>query len=134
DNAGYNTSTVDGLGKTTTMQFDPVGHLTTETDPNGNVTSFAFDSDGRQTLVTNPLGQKTTTAFDNGGRISTITDALGQQISYAYDNANHKTGETWKNSGGTTVNTLTYAYDAIGNMLTAANSAGTYTMGYDSDN
>ena len=34
-------------------------------------------------------------------------------------------------SGGSTVNTLTFTYDANGNLLTAANGNGTYTLTYD---
>jgi YD repeat-containing protein len=39
--------------------------------------------------------------------------------------------ETWVSSGGGTAQILTNTYDAHGNMLTAANGNGTYTMSYD---
>ena len=42
--------------------------------------------------------------------------------------------ETARTSGGATDNTLSFTYDAIGNPLTAANNAGTYTMAYDAQN
>src|SRR5439155_14864532 len=57
----------------------------------------------------------------------------GRVINYSYDNINRETGETWLVSGST-VNTLTFSYDPNGNELTAANSAGTNTMAYDSIN
>jgi RHS repeat-associated protein len=116
------------------MTYDGDGNMTSETDPDGNVTTFQYDAQNRATVVINPLGNKTTTMYDNAGRISTITDALGQERIFSYDNANRETGEVWKNSGGTTVNTLTFTYDSNGNELTAANSAGTYTMTYNSNN
>src|SRR5262249_35349245 len=48
-------------------------------------------------------------------------------------NGDRQTGETWV-SGGSTANTLTYTYDAVGNRLTAADVNGAYTMTYDSLN
>ncbi len=48
----------------------------------------------------------------------------------SYDAANRLTTETWV-VGGTTVNTLSFSYDGVGNLLTAANYNGTYTLSYD---
>jgi YD repeat-containing protein len=46
-----------------------------------------------------------------------MTDRDSRQTLYSYDNANRLTGQTWKDSGGTTVNTKTYTYDANDNAL-----------------
>jgi YD repeat-containing protein len=47
---------------------------------------------------------------------------------FSYDADNRETGETW---GGASPRTLTFTYDNVGNMLTAANNNGAYTMSYD---
>ena len=52
----------------------------------------------------------------------------GRRIDYSYDAANRQTAQTWKDSGGSTVNTFTLTYDAGSNLLTAANNSGRYTI------
>src|SRR5260221_6717730 len=83
--------------------------------------------------MTDPIGNTGTMAYDAASRETSATDRDGRLISYSYDNANRETGETWTVSGST-VNTFTFTFDAAGDMLTAANAAGTYTMAYDSLN
>src|SRR5262249_57382929 len=50
---------------------------------------------------------------------------------FSYDDAGRKTGETWVNSGGGTANVLTFTYNAVNQVLTAADYDGTYTLTYD---
>src|SRR5262249_48282603 len=53
-----------------------------------------------------------------------------RRIDNTYDADNRLTKANWVVSGST-VNTLTYTYDANDNMLSAANYSGTETMSYD---
>src|SRR5205807_2709836 len=125
------TQTVDARGGITTLLYDAVGNNTTVLDPVVNTTTLAFDALNRLTQQTDPFGHNGTLAYDAGSRKTSATDRLAQVQNWTFDNDNRVLTEVWKNSGGTTVNTLTYTYDAAGNELTAASNAGTYTMSYD---
>jgi|GEM_PF-1838684 len=128
------TRTVDARGGIVTTLYDAVGNNTTVVDQVGNTTTMAFDVLNRMTQQTDPLNHSSTTAYDAIGRQTSATDRNGQVINTTYDNDNRVLTQIWKNSGGTTVNTLTYSYDSAGNELTAANGSGAYTMSYDSLN
>ncbi len=151
DKAGNVTNTIDQMGDKTTYVFDAINRQTTVIDPRGgytttvfdansntinvidpdnNKTTFAYDALNRETQETNPLGGTETMAYDAASRETSATDFDGRVINYSYDSLNRETGETWI-LGGSTVNTLTFTFDANGNLLTAANSAGTNTMAYD---
>lgn len=69
------------------------------------------------------------------GRVSSTTDRLGRRRDFTYDALGRQTGETWVASNGSTVdNRLTFAYDAVGNLTSAADFDGAYTMAYDALN
>jgi RHS repeat-associated protein len=150
DKAGNVTNTIDAMGDKTTYSFDALNRQTGVTDPRGGVvttafdavgnttniieqdsnkTTFVFDSLNRETQQIDPLGYASSTAYDGAGRKTSATDRIGSVVSYSYDASNRETGETWKQSGST-VNVLTFTYNAM-DELTAANYAGTYTLGYD---
>jgi RHS repeat-associated protein len=128
------TQTVDARGGIVTTLYDAVGNNTTVVDQVGNTTTMAFDVLNRMTQQTAPLNHSSTMAFDALGRQTSATDRNGQVINTTYDNDNRVLTQIWKNSGDTTVNTLTYSYDSAGNELTAANGSGPYTMSYDTLN
>jgi RHS repeat-associated protein len=52
-------------------------------------------------------------------------------MDFSFDNADRLTGETWRNAGGTLVNTQTFTLDSNSNLLTAADANGAYTFSYD---
>ena len=64
--------------------------------------------------------------------IRASTDRDGLLITYAYDNGTEtgETGETWHNADSS-ISYVTFTYDPVGNLLTAANSYGAYSMSYD---
>src|SRR5262249_34808719 len=111
--------------------YDAAGNRPRLADPVGNLTSFAYDALDRLTVQTDPLGKAVTSAYDADSRLTLRTDRDGRQRQMSYDALGRETAETWLASGGGTDNLLTYAYDAVGNQLTAADSHGAYTMGYD---
>jgi RHS repeat-associated protein len=78
------------------------------------------------------LGKTAIFAYDAVGHLTASTDRLGRTNTFSYDAAGRRTGET--QSGGTTTDALTFTYDNANNLLTAANSQGTYTLAYDADN
>src|SRR5262249_53670008 len=85
----------------------------------------------RQTQEIDPSGNSLTYAYDAAGRLTSQTDRLGRRRNYSYDAGSRLTGATWLTAGGATADTFTYTYDANNNQLTAANTAGAYTLTYD---
>ena len=114
-----------------TLAYDANNNLLALTDPVNNLTQWLYDALDRKVQEIDPLGYSATYAYDAADRMTSATDRNGQRIAYAYDLLNRETGETWYNVGGTSVNTLTFTYDANNNLLTAANNTATSTMAYD---
>jgi RHS repeat-associated protein len=132
DPAGNNTWTQDGIAAVKSMQFDADNRMISLTDAKGNVTRWQYDAGGNKIKETEPDGTSTRTwAYDAANRVSLYTDELGRSIAYTYYNNSQLQTEVWKNAAGTTVNTLTYTYDADGNILTAGDNNGTYAYTYD---
>jgi RHS repeat-associated protein len=133
DGDGNVTETTDGDGNATVTAYDKDGHVLRVTDPDGNVTSYGYDAAGRQTALTDPLGNITTYAYDAANRKTSMIDRNGRQTDYQYDADNRVIQETWytQGSGTPVVDVLAYGYDADGQLTSASNSAGAYTLGYD---
>ena len=125
--------TQDARNGLTTTGYDAVGNVISIVDPIGQHTTMAYDALNRLTTMTDASNRSVTYAYDAASREVSTTDRDGRVINFSYDNDNRETGETWIVSGST-VNLLTFTYDAAGNEKTAANYAGTYTMGYDALN
>jgi RHS repeat-associated protein len=134
DSLNRRTQTTDPRSGLTTSVYDAAGNQTALVDPDGNRSSFVYDALNRVIEKDDPLGAKTTFAFDAAGRLTSQTDRLGRRQDFSYDNANRLTGATWRDAGGSVVNTQTFTLDANGNQLTAADANGTYTLSYDALN
>ncbi|WP_165232213.1 RHS repeat-associated core domain-containing protein, partial [Aquisphaera insulae] len=68
----------------------------------------------------------TTYLYDNAGNTIRKTDtATGNYWTYAYDYHNRLTSAVQKNSGGTTLNSVTYAYDALDRRIAVTTNGGT---------
>src|SRR6266568_2240991 len=111
-------------------RYNSNGTLSTLTDAYGNVTSYGYDTHGNQTSITHPspLGGESFT-YDSVSRVSTSTDGLGQQTSSTYDNLDRVTQLSYP--GGITVS---YGYDANGNLSSMTDPSGTTSYSYDKDN
>ena len=131
DADGEVTETIDPLGRTTTTLYDADGEVTETIDPLGHATTTLYDADGQVTEVIDPLGHLTTTLYDADGEVTETIDALGRMTTSLYDADGRLVSETWYNALDKVVNTESFTYDADGNMLTAQNDSGTYTMTYD---
>jgi RHS repeat-associated protein len=130
DALGRAVVSVDARGGVTRTGYDAVGNQMSVTDPDGNKTSFVLDGLNRVVKQIDPLNNTSTMGYDAASRLTSETDRNGRVQNFSYDAANRELGGTWV-TGGTTVNTLTFTYDAEGNPLTAADGAGAITMTYD---
>jgi YD repeat-containing protein len=119
--------TIGALGNRTSQLYDAVRNLTFLEDAWGNVTTFAYASLNRKIAETEAIGS-TSFAYNAVGDEISKTDALGQQTTFSYGGADRETGTTWRNCGGSVTQVAIFTYDNAGNMLTAANAEGTYTM------
>src|SRR5205807_2970671 len=127
------TQSTDPRGGVITTAYDGANNVTSVKDPVGNTTSFSYDAANRMTQQTDPLNHSSTYAYDLANRLTSTTDRDGRRIDNTFDAGNRLTGQNWVVSGST-VNTLTFTYDANANLLTAVNNAGASTMTYDALN
>ena len=131
DADGEVTETVDPLGHSSTTFYDADGEVTEVIDPLGNKTTTIHDADGEVTESIDPMGNTTTTLYDADGEVTETIDALGRTTTSFYDADGRLMSETWEDAHATVTNVESYTYDADGNLLTAGDSSGTYTMTYD---
>jgi YD repeat-containing protein len=60
-----------------------------------------------------------------------VVDRLGRRREFDYDNLGRRTSESWYTSGLTLVQTQTFDYDDAGNLTSATDPDGNYTITYD---
>src|SRR5262249_29344201 len=120
----------DALGGVTSTAYDAASDVTAVTDADHNTTSYAYDALRRQVQLTDPLSHTATMVYNAADAVVSSTDRDGNLRNLSYDGLGRETDETWTVSG-TTVNTLTYTYDAASELLTAADQNGAYTFSYD---
>jgi RHS repeat-associated protein len=131
DSLNRQTAATDPRGGITTSVFDAASNKVNLIDSDGNKTTFSFDTVNRLTQQTDPLGKSATFAYSATDLLTSTTDRDSRVDTFSYDALDREIGATWKNSTGSTVNTLTYTLDAAGERLTAADTNGAYTMAYD---
>jgi RHS repeat-associated protein len=120
------------MGQTESYTYDANGNLKSRTDFNGRTTAYAYDNLNRLLIktadaffATNHLGAASVSFTYNAlGQRATMADASGT-TNYAYDNRNRLT------SKATPEGTLTYTYDAAGDVKTIQSSnAGGANLAY----
>ncbi|MFO1065365.1 MAG: LamG-like jellyroll fold domain-containing protein [Pirellulales bacterium] len=123
-------STIDASGAVTQFVYDADDELISVIDGDGNRTQTVYDAVGRVTRVIDPLGANTSFSYDKAGLLLRKVDRLGRSTEYSYDELRQLTTETWQKSDGTPVDTLSYAYDAVGNQISAGDVSSTNVMSY----
>ncbi len=119
----------------TTYTYDSAGQLVSTTTPataaapSGATTTFTYDTSGDLLTSTDPNGVITTSTYATpGGHVATISysGSSAHSVSYTYDAEGNMTGMT----DGT--GTSSYNYDPFGELTSATNGAGR-TVGYSYD-
>jgi RHS repeat-associated protein len=139
---------IDANGKETLYDYDIHGRLIKVTDAAGNFTQYTYDNLGNLKTIADAEGRTTIYTYDILGRLTRITDPLGCAVQYFYDDndnlskkidANNRVTEYEYNTsnqlikvfyGGkaSSVKTVTFAYDKVGNLFTW--NDGAYSANY----
>jgi len=115
-------------GYVTRYIYDEVGNQTAQIDANGHITIYEYDNRGRRTKRTLPEGQIETYSYDAVGNMTNKVDFNGNTITYEYDVMDRllvKAGEV------STLVTISYTYDDLGNVISMTDSQGITTYLYD---
>ncbi len=103
--------------------------LTSITDAKNQKTAWVYDTLNRITSEIDPLNKVTSYSYGATSLPNSRTDANGQTINYTYDALQRLTQKSYPDSSSTT-----FTYDSRNNILTAANSAISYSFTYDAAN
>lgn len=125
----------DRSGRITSTAYDPNGNVTSVTDALGRVTSYTYNNMDRLETRTDPLLKAESYAYDQNGNQTKFTDRRGKVTTYRYDNLNRTIfagfGTLGEHPTATYESTISYSYDAVDRMVSAADSAsGTLNWSY----
>ena len=129
DALGRVSKSVSAAGRTTTFAYEETfGNLKTVTDAKNHAVTYDYDEKGRGKSVTFADGPSSKLEYNSRGDVVKSTNRRGETIVYSYyDNNGLLKEKKWSNG-----RTFVYAYDAHGNVTTAADSeTGSVTMQYD---
>ena len=150
DTANRRTSMTDPTG-TTTYAYDTANRLTSITVPGTGQVQYAYDAAGERTGLTYPSGHQASYAYTARGQLQSVTDWNTKQTGYTYDNAGQLTAISFPNGvsgslgydtadrlasiayvqGSTSLESIGYTRDALGNPTQMTDSTGTTAYGYD---
>ena len=137
DAADRKTVMIDARNFRTTLTLDAVGNVLSVTDGKGSVSEFTYDGSNLKITEDYASGGSRTFAYNAAGLLTMIIDAEDRQRRFFYDAIDRVTVEKWYDLEEETLvlkSVLTSTYDAVGNLLVAANENGIYTMSYDAVN
>jgi RHS repeat-associated protein len=126
DRVTNSTEVINGTAYTVLYnQYDKDGNILSMIYPDGNYLNFTYDSENRLTS----LGDSATFTYTKNDKISTITYGNGLVTTYTYDSLD-RIKSIVSTSGSSTLLSLHYTYDNVGNVI----SIGTEKYTYDSLN
>ena len=127
-------SAVEGVGgRTVSYAYDEVGNRAAMTNDLGT-TAYTYDNLNRLESILDHNGQLTQFEYDAIGRRRKLTLPTGSTADYSYDDANRLLSVTYKRSDTTVIQSFSYTYDDVGNVLTMTEAGGTVTYTYDAAN
>jgi len=104
----------------TNYLYDSRDNLVELTDANGSTTWFEYDRNNRLVKEIRPMPEDTAYQYDPAGNLIQKIDAKNQKTEYVYNDAGRLTDIRYFNATdhGTSVKTVTFTYDKVGNLLT----------------
>ncbi len=117
-------NTVMGNRVSQTEHHDVFGNLVKSVDAHNQLTHYRYDDSNRLVEVELPNGETTTMVYDGLGRRTSITEPHTGTTSFAFDDiVSRKTRTTARGS-------ITYAYDALGRLVSQVAGDGSFTYQY----
>jgi YD repeat-containing protein len=113
DAAGNQIAVVDARGNLTTWKYDAAGLLIGMTKGSGSTESYQYNGLGWRVGEINGIGVTTANQYDRRGLATQVQNA-SQTVTYAYDALGNRVNDN---------NQITYTYDARGNVLTQTRPA-----------
>jgi len=123
-------SRTDALGATERLGWDLEGNRIRITDVLGQTTRYEHDALGREIRQIDPLGNVRETRYDALDNVVEIVDKNGRVRRFVYDPPDRMTAEQWW-EGDDLVRVMQFTYDAVGNLLAAADASGGQRYTYD---
>ena len=115
-------------GQSVSYQFNSKGQVQAESDQSGVIESYVYDGDGRLSKVLDGSGDLLVAyTYDDLGRISMESFGNRTKTLYGYDADDDVTSITNLSDDGTVSSSLTYTYDASGDVLTSTDQSGNVT-------
>ena len=130
DNLYRRTSIIDPLEGLTSFAYDAVGNLLSLTDPEENTTEWEYDDLNRVVLETNQLNKSRSFEYDDALDLVAKVDRLGRRTEYDYDELHRNVAEKWYD-GISLVRTISFDFDAAGQLLEANDPAAVNSYTYD---
>ncbi|MGH2409557.1 MAG: hypothetical protein ACRDGS_04210, partial [Chloroflexota bacterium] len=140
DATGQVTSVTDRQGKSYTVGYDQDGNRTSIGFPNGVSQGMTYDAAGQLTRIAGTKGSRTLTSSGysytnpSTNRVTALpysaTNTAGATTTYSYDATNALTQAIQKSSGGATLNSYGYGYDAAGNLTSKSTNGTSTTFSY----
>jgi RHS repeat-associated protein len=123
------TAITDSNSRSIQYNYDAAGNRTTMVTPENRTVSYGYDNGNLLTRITTDLGNFTFT-YDANNRRITRSHPNGTISTYSYDEKSRMTGIiTTKNS--TSIDSVTYTHDNVGNRITKTQPTVNYSYGYD---
>jgi RHS repeat-associated protein len=131
DTAGQLETVVDANGITSRTYYDAVGNRTRVVDPNGNSSYYSYDRLNRLIEQKDHDNRTWTYSYDNNGNRIQEQKPDGAKLVYTFDDANRLKVLREYDTANTITRTITYGYDANGNVTSKSNSGSTLSYSYD---
>lgn len=125
---GQNTSVRDANNCISRAEYDVLGNVTKITGPMGSTINYTYDEMGRLIAETTSSGGTISYGYSELSVKEQLTNARGQKRKYFHDVAGRITGFVGAEDS------VSYTYDANGNVLTVTDSNGTVKREYDALN
>jgi len=137
ENRGQSESAELDMGSGLISICDEAGNLASVTDPEGGTTQWVYDDEDRLVQETAPDGGSKHYSYDEAGDLVRYEDCDGGVRQYAYDSNHRVVTETWyadtadADAQQDAQNTILYAYDASGRIVSESDDVSSNTYTYD---